>query len=99
MTIDSQLLNELIDMEKKSPRLRMNLDMRNSEMDNSQRMLNAIEPGTELPIHRHRNTSESCFILRGKAEQLFYDDDGNITERIMLIPNSSCVGVNIEPGR
>lgn len=71
MTIDSQLLNELIDMEKKSPRLRMNLDMRNSEMDNSQRMLNAIEPGTELPIHRHRNTSESCFILRGKAEQLF----------------------------
>ncbi len=62
-------------------------------------MLNAIEPGTELPIHRHRNSSESCIILRGSAEEIFYDDYGNITERVKMQAGSNSVGVNIEKGR
>jgi len=74
-------------------------DMRNTPADKSQRMLNAIEPGTELPVHRHRNTSESFIILRGSAEEIFYDDQGNITERVLMQPGSDCVGVNIEKGR
>lgn len=99
MIIDKQLLNTLSSEAAQSPRLRINYDMRNSAGDNSQRMLNAIEPGTELPIHRHCNSSESCFIVRGIAEEIFYDDNGNETERVLMKPGSDCVGVNIEAGR
>ena len=99
MTLDSNLFNELSEEARKSPRLRMNRDMRNSAADQSQRKLNAIESGTELPIHRHRHTSETCIVLRGSAEELFYDDDGNITERIIMEPETDCYGVNIAAGR
>ncbi len=99
MIIDKALLDDLTSKAKSSPRLRMNLDMRNSDWDQSQRMLNAIEPGTELPIHRHPKTSESCFILRGRAEQLLFDDNGNVTDRFILEPGSQCVGLNIKAGQ
>lgn len=98
MTINSELLNELTARAKESPRLRMNLDMRNSAQDMSQRMLNAIEPGTELPIHRHRKSSESCLIVRGAAEEILYDDQGRETDRILLRPGSDYVGLNIPAG-
>ena len=65
MIIDQHILDCLSAQAKASPRLRMNLDLRNSPDDNSQRMLNAIEPGTVLPIHRHRNSSETVVCLRG----------------------------------
>ena len=64
MIIDQQALDELTARAKDSPRLRMNLDLRNSPADQSQRMLNAIEPGTVLPIHRHRTTSETVVCIR-----------------------------------
>ncbi len=99
MIIDKALLDDLTSKAKSSPRLRMNLDMRNSDWDQSQRMLNAIEPGTELPIHRHPKTSESCFILRGRAEQLLFDDNGNVTDRFILEPGSQRVGLNIKAGQ
>ncbi len=98
MTINSELLDKLTARAKESPRLRMNLDMCNSSQDSSQRMLNAIEPGTELPIHRHRKSSESCLIVRGTAEEIFYDDQGRETDRILLRPGSDCVGLNIPAG-
>lgn len=98
MTINSELLDELTARAKESPRLRMNLDMRNSSQDSSQRMLNAIEPGTELLIHRHRKSSESCLIVRGTAEEILYDDQGRETDRILLRPGSNCVGLNISAG-
>ena len=82
MKIDKALLDSLTQKTKESPRLRMNLDMRTSVEDSSQRMLNALEPGTVLPIHRHRKTTETVVILRGSATQYFYDDNGNITEHI-----------------
>lgn len=99
MKIKNDLLDELTAEAKASPRLRMNRDMRNTSADQSQRMLNAIEPGTELPIHRHRASSETCIVLRGSAEEIFYDDMGNETERVLMKPNSECCGVNIELGR
>lgn len=99
MVIDKNLLDKLSGKALASERLRMNFDMRNSSTDGSQRMLNALEPGTELPIHRHRNSSESCFVVRGCAEEFFYDDEGNETERVMMKAGSECIGVNIEKGR
>lgn len=99
MKLDKALFDSVSSEAKASPRLRMARDMRTTTADKSQRMLNAIEPGTELPIHRHRNSSESCIILRGSAEEVFYDDEGNITERVTMQSNSDCVGVNIEKGR
>lgn len=72
--IDTVLLDSLTEQAKASPRLRMNLDLRTSEADTSQRMLNAIEPGSIVPIHRHQKTSETFVVLRGKVVEEFYDE-------------------------
>ena len=82
MLIDNSLLDNLTTQAKASPRLRANLDLRNSLDDQSQRMLNAIEPGTLLPIHRHRDSSVTIVCIRGHFEEYYYDDNGNITETI-----------------
>ena len=74
MKIDNILLDELTAQAKASPRLRMNLDLRNSDADLSQRMLNAIEPGSVVPIHRHQKTSETVVVLRGRVVEEYYDD-------------------------
>ena len=65
MVIDNEILDELTAKAKENPRLRCNLDMRNSADDQSQRMLNALEPGTVMPIHRHKGSSETCICIRG----------------------------------
>lgn len=84
MKIDNILLDKLTAQAKESQRLRMNLDLRNSSEDGSQRMLNAIEPGTVLPIHRHRTTSEVVVMLRGRAVQYLYDEQGRETDAVLL---------------
>ena len=84
MNIDKTLLDNLSFQAKASPRLRMNLDLRDSAEDQSQRMLNALEPGTVLPIHRHRKTTETVAILRGRAVQYLYDDNGCETDSVLL---------------
>ena len=99
MKLDKVLLDSVSAEAKASSRQRMARDMRTTPADKSQRMLNAIEPDTELPIHRHRNSSESCIILWGRAEEIFYNDNGTITERVMMQAGSDCVGVTIEKGR
>lgn len=86
MKIDKQLLDNLTAQAKESPRLRMNLDLRNSAEDSSQRMLNAIEPGSVVPIHRHQKTSETVVILRGRAVQYIYDEEGRQVEAVLLSP-------------
>ena len=88
-------MDELTAQAKASPRLRMNRDLRNSPEDQSQRMLNALEPGTPLPIHRHSKSSETVVCLRGHLREVFYDDSGEVTEVIDLVPNSDCVALNI----
>lgn len=72
--IDNSLLDSLTEQAKASPRLRMNYDLRNSSEDTSQRMLNAIEPGSLVPIHRHQKTSETVVVLRGRVVEEFYDE-------------------------
>ena len=84
MNFDKKVLDELTQRAKESPRLRMNLDLRNSPEDGSQRMLNALEPGTVLPIHRHRTTSEVVVMLRGRAVQYLYDEQGRETDAVLL---------------
>lgn len=97
MIITQEILDELTAKAKASERLRANLDLRNSSDDLSQRMLNALEPGTVMPIHRHKNTSETCVCIRGHFEEYFYDENGNLTETIDMIPNG--VVLNIEKGQ
>ena len=84
MIIDNILLDKLTAQAQVSPRLRMNLDLRNSDADSSQRMLNAIEPGSVVPIHRHRKTSETVVVLRGRVVEEYYDDAGVLTESFVL---------------
>ena len=97
--ITHAVLDDLTAQAKASPRLRMNLDLRNSSADKSQRMLNAIEPESPLPIHRHRHSSETVVCLRGHLQEVFYSDDGEVTEIIDLAPGSDCVALNIPIGQ
>ena len=97
MVIDGEVLDALTARAKKSPRLRMNLDLRNSAEDGSQRMLNALEPGTVMPIHRHKGSSETVVCVRGHFEEYFYDENGNLTVTIDLVPGG--VVLNIEKGQ
>ena len=99
MKIDKALMDDLTAQAKASPRLRMNRDLRNSPDDKSQRMLNALEPGTPLPIHRHMKSSETVVCLRGHLREIFYNDAGEVTEVIDLAPNSDCVAINIPLGQ
>ena len=88
MVIDNKILDDLSAQAKANPRLRQAMDLRNSPEDLSQRMLNALEPGTVMPIHRHHASSETVVLLRGKIEWVFYDDNGNVTERVTLNANA-----------
>lgn len=97
MIITQEILDELSAQAKVSERLRCNLDMRNSADDQSQRMLNALEPGTVMPIHRHKGSSETCVCIRGHFEEYFYDEQGNLTDTIDMIPGG--VVLNIEKGQ
>jgi cupin fold WbuC family metalloprotein len=100
MKITQALLDDLTAQAKASPRLRMNLDLRNSADDQSQRMLNAIEPGSPLPIHRHQKTSETVVCLRGRLVEEFYEDlERTCSDRIELSPNGPVVALNIPAGQ
>ena len=97
MIIDEAVLNELIAKAKISPRLRQSLDLRNTPVDRSQRMLNALEPGTVMPIHRHKDTSETCVCIRGHFEEYFYDENGKLTDTVDMVPGG--LVLNIEAGQ
>ena len=86
MRIDIEFLDNLTVQAKSNPRLRQSFDLRTTSEDNSQRMLNALEPGTAMPIHRHRNTSETMVMVRGKLIERFYDDAGNLTDEFLMEP-------------
>ena len=99
MLIDIKLLDALTAQAKASPKLRMNLDLRNSPTDQSQRMLNALEPGTVMPIHRHQNTSETVVMLRGKVKWLYYNDKGELTDTILVEAGSDICGLSVPKGQ
>ena len=97
--INKELLDSLTEQAKASPRLRMNLDLRTSEADTSQRMLNAIEPGSVVPIHRHQNTSETFVVLRGRVVEEFYDEQERMcTATYEVSPNGAVCALNIPAG-
>ena len=99
MNIDKTLLDNLSAQAKASPRLRMNMDLRDSAEDQSQRMLNALEPGTVLPIHRHRKTTETVAILRGRTVQYLYDDNGCETDSVLLEAGGEVPAMQVEMGQ
>ena len=96
--IDTALLDSLTEQAKSSPRLRMNYDLRNSSEDTSQRMLNAIEPESVVPIHRHKKTSETLVVLRGRVIEEYYDDSGVCYESVEVSPQGPVYALNIPAG-
>ncbi len=100
MKITQALMDSLTEKAKTSPRLRINLDLRDSESDGSQRMLNAIEPGSPMPIHWHRHSSETMVCLRGKLVVEYYDElERMCTDSFVLEPNGFNVAVCIPMGQ
>lgn len=91
-------LDFLSEQAKNNPRLRINYDLRNSESDQSQRILNALCPGTIIPIHRHPDTTETMIVIRGSVCQKYYDDSGNLTHTFILKAGSEHAIINIPAG-
>ena len=98
MTIDEKFLKQLFDQAVVNPRLRVNYDLRNSAEDGSQRMLNALLPGTQVSIHRHPNSSESVVVIYGSVVEVYYDDNGQEIERIPMCPIHGSFGCQIPKG-
>ena len=99
MIIDDKLLDSLQQQAKTSERKRVHLDLRNSAEEDSQRMLNVMEPGTVVPIHRHVDTIETVVILRGKMDEIYYNKEGQETQRIHLDASKGCYGLQIPAGQ
>lgn len=100
MKLTQAILDKLTEEAMVSERLRMNLDLRDTDSDGSQRMLNAIEPGSVLPIHRHQKTSETMVCLRGKLRVEYYDELERIcTDSFVIEPGGANVAVNIPMGQ
>ena len=106
MFINNEFINTLLAQAKESSRLRQHYDLRNSAADTSQRMLNALLPGTEVPIHRHEETAETVVCLMGKLEEVMYeeiqDSSGERTfreiSRQLLSPQEGLYGMQIPAG-
>ena len=98
MVIDKKLLDEVSEQAKESPRLRMNYNFHQSLDELCHRFLNAVEPGTEVPIHKHPTKDETFVILRGKVRVTTHNDDGSIIEDNVLCPEEGMYGVNIPKG-
>lgn len=99
MLINKELLDNLTEQAKAFPRLRQHYDLRDTPDDNSQRILNALEPGTVLPIHRHPDTSETVVMLRGKGRWNYYDDDGNLTDSFLVSADGDIKGISVPKGQ
>ena len=96
--INESLLNGVSTQAKASPRLRMNYNFHQSLDDKCHRMLNAVEPGTDIPIHRHPTKDESFVVLRGKVRSTTYNDDGSVIESVVLSQEDGLYGVDIPKG-
>lgn len=92
-------MDDLSAQAKANPRLRQAFDLRTTSEDSSQRILNAVEPGTVLPIHRHRGSTETIVVLRGKVVQHYYNDEGEKIASYELAPNSAQVAMSVPVGQ
>lgn len=95
--IDKRFLDELLGRASLDARLRMNHDLRTSPADTSQRMLNALLPGTEVAIHRYPKSSENVILLKGRMDEVFYDDKGIEIGRISLCSAEGRYGCVVPP--
>ena len=93
--IDQQLLDEVSASAKASPRLRMNLNFHQSLDEKCHRFLNALEPGTVVPVHHHPTKDETFIVIRGRVKVITYSDDGEVIESVVLCPEDGRYGVNI----
>lgn len=98
MKLDKELLDSITQKAKENPRLRMNHNLHDSLDSKVQRLFNALEPGTVLPIHRHQNTDEIYILIRGKIEVIFYDDDKNVIDRFIMCQEEGNFGAHIPKG-
>lgn len=98
LKIDNALLDQISESAKSSPRLRMNYNLHDSPDAPAQRLMNALEPGTILPVHRHKHTDETYIVLRGAIRVLFYNDNGELIDKFLLDPCDGEYGVNIPAG-
>ena len=99
MIFNKELFDNLTEQAKYSSRLRYGIDMRTTPEDQSQRLLNALEPGTVMPIHRHRYTTESVVILRGRLRWMYYDEHGNLTDDFLLDAVGDTRGISVPKGQ
>jgi cupin fold WbuC family metalloprotein len=99
MLIEEKLLNSVTSKAKGSDRLRMNYNLHDSLDAKAQRLLNALEPGTELPIHRHQHTAETYIVLRGAIKVFFYNDERMVTNEFMINPLEGRYGIHIPAGQ
>lgn len=98
MVLKQDIIDKVSEEAESSPRLRMNYNLHETFEDSVQRMFNALEPGTEIPIARHPNSSETLIMLRGKLRVLIYDDNKNIIEDVIIAPNTDNIGYHIPKG-
>ena len=99
MLLDKEVLDQLSKSASENPRLRTCFDLRNTEKDHSQRMLNALQPGTILPIHRHPSTAETLIMVRGSVCQKFYNEKGEVTDTFVLKAGGECSALQIPAGQ
>ena len=99
MLIDNNLLDQVTEEAKNSERLRMNFNLHDNHDAKAQRLLNALEPGTVLPIHRHIHTAETYIVLRGSIRVIFYDDNKTIIEQHLVTPSQGVYGMHIPAGQ
>ena len=97
--INTSLLDSVTEQATTNPRLRMNYNFHESNDSKSQRLLNALEPGTEIPIHRHRFTAETYILLRGTLRVLFYNIEKEVIETTELNPLTGSYGIDIPAGQ
>jgi cupin fold WbuC family metalloprotein len=98
MIIDTELLDKVTEQAKASPRLRMNYNFHQSLDELCHRFLNAVEPGTEVPIHKHPTKDETFVLLRGRVRVTTHNDDGSVIDDIVRCPEEGMFGVNIPKG-
>lgn len=98
MIFNKELFDKLTEQAKTSPRLRYGMDMRTTPDDKSQRLLNALEPGTVMPIHRHQNTTETAVVLRGSLKWFYFDETGKQTDEFLLEANGDMKGISVPKG-
>lgn len=97
--IDDQLLNEVSKQAQENLRLRMNFNFHEALDSPAQRLLNALQIGTDLPIHRHQHTAETYILLQGELKVLYYNDNKEVTETVILNPLKGNHGVHIPAGQ